>query len=351
MKILTVLGARPQFIKASPVSKALKQEGFEEILVHTGQHFDANMSQIFFDEMGIAKPHYNLNIHGLSHAAMTGKMLVEIEKILEDEKPNAVLVYGDTNSTLAGALAAAKLHLPVAHVEAGLRSFNQAMPEEINRIVTDRISKFLFCPTDTAVSHLKKEGFASLPEVFIEKTGDVMYDALIQFGKLAEESSSVIKKHQLSPENFVLCTIHRQENTDNPQRLEGILDALIEIGKSTMIVFPVHPRTLPLLSKIKNNPAFILIEPVGYLDMLSLLKNCKLVVTDSGGLQKEAFMSRKYCITCRDETEWVELVDAGVNKLCGSMPEQIISAYQYFSEISFSSTSEFYGKGKASQEI
>ncbi|MDH5400376.1 MAG: UDP-N-acetylglucosamine 2-epimerase (non-hydrolyzing) [Cyclobacteriaceae bacterium] len=316
MKALTILGARPQFIKASPVSRALKAEGIDEVIVHTGQHFDENMSKIFFDEMGIPEPHYNLEVHGLGHGAMTGRMLEKIESVLLKEKPDVVIVYGDTNSTIAGALAAKKLHIKVAHIEAGLRSFNMKMPEEINRILTDRISDFLFCPTTTALENLKKEGFENI-DCKITNSGDVMYDAFLQFSDIAQEKSTILSDQKLSDRKYILCTVHRQENTDDKQRFGEIVRTLNTVAEEATIVFPVHPRTQQLLGTYSLHKNIRIIPPVGYLDMVSLINHSMLVMTDSGGLQKEAFFARKYCITLREETEWVELVNGGFNKTVG----------------------------------
>jgi UDP-GlcNAc3NAcA epimerase len=350
MKIVTVLGARPQFIKAATVSRELKKEGIEEIIIHTGQHFDANMSQVFFDEMEIPNPHYNLEIQSLSHGAMTGRMLEQIEQILINEKPGYVLVYGDTNSTLAGALAAAKLHIPVAHVEAGLRSFEMKMPEEINRIITDRISRLLFCPTTTAVENLATEGFSNF-DCQIEQPGDVMYDAVKYYEHKADSLSTVIKKEGLQSTDFVLCTIHRAENTNDPLKLQSICTAINNIHKQLKVVLPLHPRTKSYLESHNIRLDVKIIEPQGYFDMLSLLKQCKLVMTDSGGLQKEAYFFQKNCITLRDQTEWVELVHAGVNMLTGSDHAAIQSAFTKLENQPFHSTAELYGKGNAASLI
>lgn len=317
-KILTVLGARPQFIKASVVSKAIVDTGgLQEIVVHTGQHFDANMSEVFFSELAMAAPQYNLGIHGGLHGAMTGQMLAGIENILLKEKPHAVLVYGDTNSTLAGALSAVKLHLPVAHVEAGLRSFNMQMPEEINRTLTDRISDWLFTPTEVASGHLRSEGVA---ENRILHVGDVMYDVALKFGRRVGVHGGALERQRLRPGGYVLVTIHRAENTDEPVRLEAIVGALRRVARRMPVVFPLHPRTRGalqrqgLLSKLEADGVH-LIEPVGYLEMTQLEKYASLIATDSGGVQKEAYFHRIPCVTIRDETEWVELVNAGWNRL------------------------------------
>lgn len=314
MKIITIIGARPQFIKAAVVSRALKQhKNLKEIIVHTGQHFDSNMSDVFFQELEIPKPEYNLGIGGNQHGAMTGQQLEKIEKVLLKEKPDWVLVYGDTNSTLAGALAAVKLHIPVAHVEAGLRSFNRQMPEEINRILVDHIADLLFAPTNTAVSHLKKEGLQ-------DKTilvGDVMYDAALFYKHIAKSKSKILQ--QLNLDNYLLTTIHRAENTDNEQALQKIITALLVLAKSQRIVMPIHPRTIKALEELallkKVQDKITLIDPVGYLDMVMLEQNASLIITDSGGVQKEAFFHQIPCVTLRDKTEWVELIDLGWNRL------------------------------------
>ena len=345
-KIITVVGARPQFIKAATLSRQFKLLGIEEKIIHTGQHFDANMSEIFFDEMEIPKPAYQLDIHGVSHGAMTGRMLEGIEKILMTEKPDGVLVYGDTNSTLAGALAAAKLHIPVIHVEAGLRSFNMEMPEEINRILTDRISNALFCPTDTAVSNLMREGFDNMP-IQIIKNGDVMQDAAMYYADKAQLKSDIIRKAGLN--KFVLATIHRQENTDNPENLKNIIEGLNAIHKEIPVVVPMHPRTRNILAQNYQLPDFTIIDPVGYFDMIMLLKSCEMVITDSGGVQKEAFFFAKHCITLREQTEWVELVDKGFNLLVGSDIDKLRDAFDFFRNKQSDFSIDLYGNGKAAE--
>lgn len=327
MKIVTILGARPQFIKAATVSRAFARRRTVEIIIHTGQHFDPNMSDVFFEEMEIPKPHVHLDINNLSHGAMTGRMVEKIEQVLVTEKPDCLLVYGDTNSTLAGAIAAAKLHIPLAHVEAGLRSFDMNMPEEINRILTDRISQFLFCPTSTAVRNLEREGFRHF-DCRIEQPGDVMYDAMLLYQKKARNISTILKKEGLYQHGFVLATLHREENTANQQRLESICKALNEIHKTLPVVLPLHPRTRNYLESRRISLDVKTIEPVGYFDMLTLLENCKLVITDSGGLQKEAYLSKKFCITLRDQTEWVELVKAGANTIVGASTQKIVSCFR-----------------------
>ncbi len=345
-KIITIVGARPQFVKAATLSRQFELQGIEEKIVHTGQHFDANMSDVFFTEMEIPKPTYNLDVHGVSHGAMTGRMLEGIEKILLDEKPDGILVYGDTNSTLAGALAASKLYIPIVHVEAGLRSFNMRMPEEINRILTDRISSLLLCPTDTAVNNLQREGFENF-DIKIVKNGDVMQDAALFYAAKAEEKSDILKKINLP--KFLLATIHRQENTDSPENLAGIVKALNEIHRHTPVIVPLHPRTRHILKEKGIIPEFILIDPVGYFDMIMLLKNCELVITDSGGVQKEAFFFGKNCITMREETEWVELVENGFNILTGSNTAKILDAYGRTLRKTPDFSLNLYGNGQAAE--
>lgn len=328
MHILTIIGARPQFIKAAVLSRCIKnnpQLSVTETIVHTGQHYDQNMSDIFFTEMDIPQPDYNLHIGSGSHGKMTGLMLEKIEALLLELKPDAVLIYGDTNSTLAGALAASKLHIPVAHVEAGLRSYMMAMPEEQNRRLTDHLSTWLFCPTETAVENLKKEGIVSTNDIpsadnkVVCKTGDIMYDASLYYRK---------KNISLQiPNDFILLTIHRAENTDDPVRLKNIVKAL-NLLSDKKFIFPVHPRTKKILVEYKLlfGTHVTLIDPVGYFEMLKYEEACAAVLTDSGGVQKEAFFFRKPCITMRDTTEWVELVTSGWNTLTGADTEKIISA-------------------------
>lgn len=346
-KIITIAGARPQFVKAATLSRQFQLLGIDEKIIHTGQHFDANMSEVFFQEMEIPKPAFQLNIHGLMHGAMTGRMLEGIEEILLREKPDGVVVYGDTNSTLAGALAASKLHIPLIHVEAGLRSYNMQMPEEINRILTDRISNVLFCPTDTAVNNLKQEGFDHMP-VQIIKNGDVMQDAAIYYAAKAEQKSDILKK--IKQEKFVLATIHRQENADNPENLRNIVEGLNEINRKTSVIVPIHPRTRNILSQQNISTEFMLIDPVGYFDMIQLLKHCEIVITDSGGVQKEAFFFGKHCITLREQTEWVELVENGFNILVGSDANKLSDAFRYFKTKKSDFSINLYGKGKAAEK-
>ncbi len=317
MKCLTIIGARPQFIKAATVSRVFRNTPcVREILLHTGQHYDENMSGVFFEELEIPKPNYNLNIGSGNHGAQTGRMLEAIEKVLLSENPDWVLVYGDTNSTLAGALAAVKLKIPVAHIEAGLRSFNRKMPEEINRVLTDHSSDLVFAPTEVAVKHLNQEGIAKEK---IHLVGDVMYDAALFYSQKAESKSKIINRFRLQPNNYILATVHRAENTDNHEKLQAIFEALILISQEIKVILPLHPRTKNALSRQgmleKISKDIQVIDPVGYLDMVMLEKNARLIVTDSGGVQKEAFFYSITCVTLRTETEWVELVETGWNHL------------------------------------
>jgi UDP-GlcNAc3NAcA epimerase len=349
MKILTVIGARPQFVKAAVVSRAYQAHTkLNEVIVHTGQHFDRNMSDIFFEEMQIPKPHYNLNINGLGHGAMTGQMLEGIEKILIDEKPDFVVVFGDTNSTIAGALAARKLNIKVAHVEAGLRSFNMKMPEEINRILTDRISDILFCPTDTALNNLNQEGYNHFDSKII-KNGDVMLDAALFYSSFSAKKSTIIDDLKL--DQYVLATIHRAENTDDLNNLKAIIEGLNEINNSINVLVPLHPRTKAILTSNNLKVNFKLIAPVGYFDMLELIKNCRMVFTDSGGLQKEAFFFKKHCVTMRAQTEWIELVENGFNLLTGANHEKIINAFNILIEKQSDFEVGLYGNGDSSKII
>jgi len=360
MKILTILGARPQFIKAGSVSREIaKYNNITEIIVHTGQHYDANMSDIFFEEMKIPKPDYYLGIGGKSHGAMTGQMIEKIEEVALKEKPNWIMVYGDTNSTLAGAIVASKLHIKLAHVEAGLRSYNMKMPEEVNRILTDRVSDILFCPTDTAVKNLEKEGFpfvtASGNKQKIANVGDVMQDGAMFYKQFAKKPP-ITNYQSLITNNYVLCTIHRAENTDDENRLRDIFEALNEIAKEKQIILPLHPRTKKIIQNLKLNiQNLTIIDPVGYLEMVWLIKNCSFVMTDSGGLQKEAYFFEKQCITLRDETEWVELVENGYNTLVGADKDKILQAFKDIRQLQSPITNHYslnlYGGGKASSQI
>lgn len=347
MKILTILGARPQFIKAASLSREIKKhDALHEVILHTGQHYDANMSDIFFEEMRIPEPDYFLGIGGKSHGAVTGQMMEKIEEVALKEKPDFIMVYGDTNSTLAGALVAAKLHVRLVHVEAGLRSFNMKMPEEVNRILTDRVSDILFCPTDTAVQNLKNEGFENFT-CKIVKSGDVMQDGAMYYKQFAKKPSIDIRS------DFILCTIHRAENTDDKERLGSIFEALDEIAKEKQVILPLHPRTKKTVEDLEPDTSRLtLIDPVGYLEMVWLIDNCSLVMTDSGGLQKEAYFFSKPCITLRDETEWVELVECGANVLAGADKQMILRAYKDPSAFDLSSFGlDLYGGGTASQKI
>lgn len=366
MKIVTIVGARPQFVKAAVVSRAIGDnnesgESVREVIVHTGQHYDANMSDIFFDQMKIPRPDYRLETGGTTHGAMTGRMLEKTEEILLQEKPDVVLIYGDTNSTLAGALAGAKLHIPVAHVEAGLRSFNMRMPEEINRVTADRVSSWLFAPTETAVENLKKEGMVDAgrrpkgketgSQLYrrVVNTGDVMYDAVLFYRQIAQPSEVVgelLKRH----DDFFLATVHRAENTDEPERLQSIMSSLNKISGEKKVILPLHPRTRKYVEGLAVDN-LTMIDPVGYFDMLSLLQNCAGVFTDSGGLQKEAYFFEKPCITLRDETEWVELVENGFNRLAGADANAIISGYENLGNMNSDYSMKLYGDGKAGNKI
>lgn len=348
MKILTIIGARPQFIKAATISRVIRAtDNIYEVIVHTGQHFDKNMSDIFFDEMDIPRPNYHLDISSLSHGAMTGRMLESIEAIIFNEKPDWVVVYGDTNSTLAGALAASKLHIKVAHIEAGLRSFNMKMPEEQNRVLTDRLSSILFCPTDSAVVNLNNEGYGNI-SCAIRKVGDVMFDAALFYRNLARKPAWLDELDIGS--QYCLATIHRAENTDDPCRLASIIEALNQIHKQTPIVMPLHPRTSRVLKDLGLVLNAHVVEPLGYLEMVYLLSTCEFVVSDSGGLQKEAFFFNKQCLVLRDETEWVELVDAGYNLLVGTEKSSIVMGVDKLGE-PLSYSEQFYGDGKAAEKI
>lgn len=345
MKILTILGARPQFIKAGSISREIaKYSEITEVIVHTGQHYDANMSDIFFEEMQIPKPDYYLGIGGKSHGAMTGQMIEKIEEVALKENPDWILVYGDTNSTLAGAIVASKLHIPLAHVEAGLRSFNMKMPEEVNRILTDRVSNILFCPTDAAVNNLKNEGFGSFGCTIV-KSGDVMQDGAMFYKNVATKPNFNIDT------DYILCTIHRAENTDDAVRLQNILEALDEIAEKKQVILPIHPRTKKIIDNLGyNTQNLTVIDPIGYLEMVWLIDHCSLVMTDSGGLQKEAFFFEKPCITLRDETEWIELVENGFNVLGGADKQTILDLYRSHAFVTNYSI-DLYGGGHASESI
>jgi len=353
VKVLTVIGARPQFIKAAPVSRAFAAHGgTTEILLHTGQHYDRQMSDVFFDELGIPAPGHHLGIGGMTHGAMTGRMLEGIERVLLEEKPDWVLVYGDTNSTLAGALAAAKLHIPVAHVEAGLRSFNMAMPEEVNRRLADHVCSLLFVPTDAGIDNLRREGIAR----GVHRVGDVMYDAALQFADAAQARSRVLTRLGLAPGGYALATVHRAENTDEPARLDVIFGALAALARELPVVLPVHPRTMKILAQrgFAAPPALHLVEPVGFLDMVMLERHACLVATDSGGVQKEAYFHRVPCVTLRDETEWVELVAAGANRLAPPLDAAVVLAAlraAWKAGWPAGIRTDLYGDGRAAEQI
>jgi UDP-N-acetylglucosamine 2-epimerase len=367
MKLITIVGARPQFIKASAIIRAIqefnkREKRIREILVHTGQHYDYLMNKVFFEELKLPEPDYHLGVGSGSHARQTGMMLERIEAVLEKEKPHVVMVYGDTNSTLAGALAAAKLNIPVAHVEAGLRSYNRTMPEEINRLLTDHLSTILFCPTDQSIRNLLKEGIKDSKGVVVKKVGDVMYDSILYYSKIAEENSTIL--HDLSLVNpqstipnrqYYLATLHRAENTDSLKRLISILKALNKIGRNTPIILPIHPRTKKVIKIYRLFSRFKdikFVDPVSYLDMLKLEKNAKAILTDSGGIQKEAYWFGVPCFTLREETEWVETIKQGWNKLVGSEEKEIVEAVSQFKGKSLpEKRPSLFGDGKAGEAI
>lgn len=350
MKILTVIGARPQIIKAAALSRAINNgfsDRIEEKILHTGQHYDANMSAVFFDEMGIPRPHFNLNTGSGKHGVQTAKMIAGIEEVLENETFDAIVLYGDTNSTIAGAVAASKLHLPIVHIEAGLRSFNMAMPEEINRIVCDNLSTILFAPTQTAVDNLRREGFLSSKATFADgnrrhvfHSGDIMYDNSLYFARLADEKTDILRRLGLEDEKFVLATIHRDNNTDNPERLTAIAEALLEITeRGYKIVLPLHPRTKKLLPqnlseddyrRITSNPDILIIPPVSFFEIIVLERHANLIMTDSGGLQKEAYFFRKPCLILRPETEWVEIVEQHAGIITDADKELIVRSFDEY---------------------
>jgi UDP-GlcNAc3NAcA epimerase len=354
MKVVTVIGARPQFIKAAPISRAMAERGgMRNVMIHTGQHYDANMSDIFFSELEIPPPDYNLEIGGGRHGDMTGKQLAAVESVLIEEKPDALIVYGDTNSTLAGALAAAKLHIPVAHVEAGLRSFNKRMPEEINRIMTDHISTWLFAPTEQAVAHLANEGITG---DLVHNVGDVMYDAALYYGAQADAKSDILDRLNLSKDGYDLSTVHRQENTDDPKRMGAILEVLASRADDGPVVLPLHPRTRKICAANEKMAALLqkitVIEPVGFFDIIALLRNANLVLTDSGGMQKEAFFHNKPVVILRDETEWSELID--LNWACLAPPSSMLDILGTISHFEANNTrlsGKPYGSGNAAPLI
>lgn len=350
MKILTVIGARPQIIKAAALSRAINNgfsDRIEEKILHTGQHYDANMSAVFFDEMGIPRPHFNLNTGSGKHGVQTAKMIAGIEEVLENETFDAIVLYGDTNSTIAGAVAASKLHLPIVHIEAGLRSFNMAMPEEINRIVCDNLSTVLFAPTQTAVDNLRREGFLSSKATFADgnrrhvfHSGDIMYDNSLYFARIADEKTDILRRLGLEGEKFVLATIHRDNNTDNPERLTAIAESLLEITeRGYKIVLPLHPRTKKLLPqnlseddyrRITSNPDILIIPPVSFFEIIVLERHASLIMTDSGGLQKEAYFFRKPCLILRPETEWVEIVEQHAGIITDADKELIVRSFDEY---------------------
>ncbi|MGH7232350.1 MAG: non-hydrolyzing UDP-N-acetylglucosamine 2-epimerase [Nitrospiraceae bacterium] len=354
MTILTVVGARPQFIKAAAVSRVVSREAVHEVLVHTGQHYDDNMSAVFFKELEIPAPDHHLGIGSNHHGAQTGRMLEAIETVLLQEKPDWVLVYGDTNSTLAGALAGAKLHIPVAHVEAGLRSFNRRMPEEINRVLTDHVSARLFAPTVTAVTNLTREGIPT-DQIFL--VGDVMYDAALYYGAKAERQSTILHQLGLTSKSYILATVHRAENTDDRVRLRHILNGFSAVSETMPVVLPLHPRTKRRIEqegmRDEMSKGVRLIDPVGYLDMVMLEKHAYRIATDSGGVQKEAFFYRVPCVTLRDETEWVELVDLGWNRVVPPIDAESIrqALLESGNGTERQGPADLYGGGRASEEI
>lgn len=367
MKIVTIIGARPQIIKAAALSRAIKQkftEQINEFIVHTGQHYDQNMSQVFFEELGIPAPDVNLSVGSMSHGAQTARMIEGIEKVLVTEKPDALVLYGDTNSTLAGAIAASKIHVPVVHIEAGLRSFNKTMPEEVNRILCDHVSTLLFTPTKAGYQNLLNEGFkynlppfhADHPGIF--HCGDVMFDNSLHFSSMA--SDDIIRTVGVQPNEYVLCTIHRNTNTDEPGRLQSIFSALLEVANEMPVVLPIHPRTHKLLEtnlgedlfrQVEKHQAVHIIPPASFLEMISLEKNCHTVITDSGGVQKEAFFFKKPCIILRPQTEWIELVDAGVAFIVDASQERILEAWQRRYEVKMESLPAIFGDGQAAEFI
>lgn len=371
MRVITIVGARPQFIKAAAISRAIRNHfstSIEEIIMHTGQHYDSNMSDVFFTDLGIPAPQYHLGIGSLTHSQQTGRMMEAIEKILVLKKPRAVIVYGDTNTTLAGALSAAKLHIPVVHIEAGLRSFNKSMPEEINRVLTDHVSTLLFSPTETGIKNLRAEGYrehrggnhtADHPGIY--HSGDIMLDNTLYFSELAEKRSEVLSKLNPGGKPYILATIHRPSNTDKCQHLQSIMSALNDIAHTGMkIILPLHPRTRArlheqhnqdTLNMVQNNPHIVLADPVSFLDMILLEKNAEIIITDSGGVQKEAYFLRRPSIIVREETEWVEIVKTGNAALCGAQRMKILKAFERFANYKPTYYPEFFGDGNAARFI
>ena len=370
MKIVTVIGARPQIIKAAAISRAIRLHfcnEMQEIIVHTGQHYDNNMSQVFFDELGVPQPDYNLGVGSASHGVQTARMIEGIEDILLKEKPDCLVLYGDTNSTLAGAIAASKIHVPIVHVEAGLRSFNKSMPEEINRICCDHCSTLLFSPTATGFKNLINEGFNpdnkkkyTIDNPGIYHCGDIMYDNSKYFATIADSKSQILERESLKGVDYILCTIHRDNNTDQPERLNSIFKSLLAIADKTAVVLPLHPRTAKLLEhnlqkdvfeKVSSNKNIRLLPPASFLDMIVLERHAKMVVTDSGGVQKEAFFFQKPCLILRSETEWKEIVECGAAVITDANEQQIIKAYGDFTDNPPHNYPEFFGNGHAAEFI
>ncbi|HSH67456.1 MAG TPA: UDP-N-acetylglucosamine 2-epimerase (non-hydrolyzing) [Bacteroidia bacterium] len=368
IKIVTIIGARPQIIKAAALSRAINKKfvnKIQEIIIHTGQHYDDNMSQVFFDELSIPKPHFNLNVRLTAHGEQTGMMIKGIEEVIEKEKPDCVVIYGDTNSTLAAAIAASKIHIPIVHIEAGLRSYNKLMPEELNRVISDHVSTFLFCPTQTAYNNLLNEGFKqnnhgpfSINNPGVYQCGDIMFDNSLYFAELSESRKSILSENDLKSNHYILATVHRDNNTDDALRLKSIFSAMIKIAEKIKIVVPLHPRTKKqleqnpkLLEKIQSNRNILLLKPVSFLEMICLEKNAAIVITDSGGVQKEAFFFKKPCIILRSETEWVELVACGASKLADADEGLIIDAVNYFFNLKSLDFPDLFGTGKAAEFI
>lgn len=368
MKLVTIIGARPQIIKAAALSRAIKNQysnRIQEVIVHTGQHYDDNMSQVFFDELGIPHPDYNLHVGSASHGVQTARMTEGIEEVLLKEKPDFIVLYGDTNSTLAGAVAAAKIHVPIVHIEAGLRSFNKSMPEEINRIVCDHCSTLLFTPTKAGLENLKREGFPmdndgpfTIDNPKVYHCGDIMYDNSLYFASIAEQKTDIIQRLGLTSKPFILATIHRDSNTDHPERLNAIFEALIQLSKTTQVMLPLHPRTAKLLktnldsekqTEIFNRPSISIIPPVSFLEMIALERHTQLVMTDSGGVQKEAYFFKKPCIILRPETEWVEIVETGNAILVDADETRIMQAWQHFEGNPPTAFPEIFGDGHAAE--
>ena len=370
MKIVTVIGARPQIIKAAAMSRAIREHfknEVQEVIVHTGQHYDDNMSQVFFDELGIPQPNYNIGVGSSSHGVQTAKMIEGIEEILLKENPDYLVLYGDTNSTLAGAIAASKIHIPIVHIEAGLRSFNKSMPEEINRICCDHCATLLFSPTATGFKNLISEGFNpdnkrkfTIDNPGIYHCGDVMYDNSKHFAAIADKKSQILDKEGLRGIDYVLCTIHRDNNTDKPERLNAIFKALLKISESKMVVLPLHPRTAKMLNvnlekslfdKITNNTNIKILPPASFLDMIVLERHAQLIVTDSGGVQKEAFFFQKPCLILRSETEWKEIVECGAAVITDADEKNIIESFNNFVENPPHNFPQIFGDGKAAEFI